>query len=92
MNLYAFPPVAVLGKVVAKSQDYLCSRIIVIAPGWPNMPFKALQPDSSQESVKPKSICLAVKASVIKEQSLRQSGPFLQSFASVIRWTSGHHL
>ena len=24
--------------------------------------------------------------------SMRQSGPFLQSGASVIRWTSGHHL
>ena len=26
------------------------------------------------------------------DQSMRQSGPFLQSGASVIRWTSGHHL
>ena len=35
---YAFPPVAILGKVVAKLQDYPCRRIILIAPGWPNMP------------------------------------------------------
>ena len=26
------------------------------------------------------------------DQSMRQSGPFLQSGASLIRWTSGHHL
>ena len=27
-----------------------------------------------------------------EDQSTRQSGPFLQSGASIIRWTSGHHL
>ena len=26
------------------------------------------------------------------DRSMRQSGPFLQSGASLIRWTSGHHL
>ena len=26
------------------------------------------------------------------DQSMRQSGPFLQSGASLIRWTSGHPL
>ena len=26
------------------------------------------------------------------DQSMRQSGPFLQSGATLIRWTSGHHL
>ena len=51
----------------------------------------ALQSDSSQESAKPKSACLAPRTSVIKEhwnqpdQSMRQSGPFLKSGASVIR-------
>ena len=35
---YAFPPVAILGKVVAKLQDCPCRRIILIATGWPNMP------------------------------------------------------
>ena len=34
---YAFPPVAILGKVVEQLQDYPCNRIILIAPGWPNM-------------------------------------------------------
>ena len=27
-----------LGQVVEKLQDYPCNRIILIAPGWPNMP------------------------------------------------------
>ena len=67
-----------------------------------------IQPSSTQEPVKSKPTCLAPRASAIKEQgfseavaariedqpdlSKRQSGPFLQSGASVIRWTSGHHL
>ena len=68
----------------------------------------ALQSDPSQKSDKSKSPCLAPRATKIKEQgfseavaarieavydqSMRQSGPFLQSGASLIRWTSGHHL
>ena len=39
LDAYAFPPAAILGKVVEKSQDYPCNRIILIAPGWPNMPW-----------------------------------------------------
>ena len=31
--------VAILDKVVAKLQDYLCRRVILIAQGWPNMPW-----------------------------------------------------
>ena len=31
------PPVAILGKVVEKLQDYPCSRMILIAPRLPNM-------------------------------------------------------
>ena len=38
LDPYAFPPAAILGKVV-KLQDYPCNRIILIAPGWPNMPW-----------------------------------------------------
>ena len=64
-----------------------------------------IQPDPAQESVKPEPTCLATTTSLrqwrhelrlLKEDqpdtSMRQSGPFLQSGASVIRWTSGHHL
>ena len=36
---YAFPPAAILGKVVEKLHDYPCNRIHLIAPGWPNMPW-----------------------------------------------------
>ena len=66
----------------------------------------AFQPDPSQKSDQPKSPCLAPRATAIKEQgfslrllkgaqpdqSMRQSGPFLQSGASLTRWTSVHHL
>ena len=38
LDACAFPPVAILGKVV-KLQDHPCHRIILIAPGWPNMPW-----------------------------------------------------
>ena len=39
LNPYAFLPAAILGKVVEKLQDSPCHRIILIAPGWPNMPW-----------------------------------------------------
>ena len=42
------PPAAILGKVVEKLQDYPCNRIILIAPGWPNMPWFYLVAMSSQ--------------------------------------------
>ena len=132
---YAFPPAAILGKVVEKLQDYPCNRIILIAPGWPNMPwFWDLVAMSSQIPLCLPNLPNLVsqpfnqvlhrnlsnlnlhawllepqqsrsKASLrqwqhelrlLKEDqpdlSMRQSGPFLQSGASVIRWTSGHHL
>ena len=44
-----------------------------------------IQPDPPQESVEPEPLCLA------PDQSIRKSGQFLQSGASVIRCTSGHH-
>ena len=135
LDPYAYPPAAILGKVVEKLQDYPCNRIILIAPGWPNMPwFWDLVAMSSQIPLCLPSIPNLVsqpfnqvlhrnlsnlnlhawllepqqsrsKASLrqwqhelrlLKEDqpdlSMRQSGPFLQSGASVIRWTSGHHL
>ena len=39
LDAYAFPPAAILGKVVEKLQDSPSKRIILIAPGWPNMPW-----------------------------------------------------
>ena len=134
LDTYAFPPAAILGKVMEKLQDTPCKRIILIA--WvaqhalvlgssghvhpnltePSLSAKlvtaAFQSDPSQKSDQPESPCMAPRASVIKEQgfseavaarieafkgdppdqSMRQSGPFLQSGASLIRWTSGHPL
>ena len=135
LDPYAFPPAAILGKVVEKLQNYPCNRIILIAPGWPNMPwFWDLVAMSSQIPLCLPSIPNLVsqpfnqvlhrnlsnlnlhawllepqqsrskaslrqwqhKLRLLKEDqpdlSMRQSGPFLQSGASVIRWTSGHHL
>ena len=39
LDAYAFPPTAILVKVVEKLQDSPCKRIVLIAPGWPNMPL-----------------------------------------------------
>ena len=36
LDAYAFPPAAILGKVMEKLQDSPCKRIILIALGWPN--------------------------------------------------------
>ena len=135
LDPYAFPPAAILGKVVEKLQDYPCNRIVLIAPGWPNMPwFWDLVAMSSQIP-----LCLPNLPNLVSQPfnqtlhrnlsnrnlhawlleplqsrsrgslrqwqhelrllredqpdpSMRQSGPFLQSGASVIRSTSGHHL
>ena len=39
LDAYAFPPAAILSKVMEKLQDSPWKRIILIAPGWPNMPW-----------------------------------------------------
>ena len=39
LDAYAFPPTAILGKVVEKLLDSPCKRLILIVPGWPNMPW-----------------------------------------------------
>ena len=124
-----------LGQSGGKLQDSPCNRLILIAPGWPNMPwFWDLVAMSSQiplclpnlpnlvsqpfnqvlqrnlENLNLHAWLLEPQLSrskgsltqwqhelrLLKEdqldQSMRQSGPFLQSGASLIRWTSGHHL
>ena len=133
LDPYAFPPPAILGKVAEKLQDYPCQRIILIAPGSPNMPwFWDLVAVSSQiplslpnlpnlltqpfNQTSPRNLSnLNLHALLLEphqsrskaslrqwqhelrllredhtDQSMRQSGPFLQSGASVIRWNSGH--
>ena len=39
LDAYAFPPVAILGLVVTKLLDQGYLRMILIAPGWRNMPW-----------------------------------------------------
>ena len=135
LDAYAFPPAAILGKVVEKLQDSPCKRIILIAPGWPNMPWFwdlvamssqiplslpslpnlltqpfnqiphrnltnlnlhawLLEPQQSRsrDSLRQWQRELRFLEGDQPDQSMRQSGPFLQSGASLIRWTSGHPL
>ena len=37
--MYAFPPVSLLGKILSKVIDQGCHKMILIAPGWPNVPW-----------------------------------------------------
>ena len=135
LDAYAFPLTSVLGKVVEKLTDSPCRRLILIAPGWPNMPWFwdlvnmssqvplslpnlpnlltqpfnqihhqnltnlnlhawLLEPCQSRNRVSLRQWQQELR--LLKEdqpdQSTKQSGPFLQSGASLIRWTSGHHL
>ena len=135
LDAYAFPPAAILGKVVEKLQDSPCKRIILIAPGWLNMPWFwdlvamssqiplslpnlpnlltqpfnqiphrnlthlnlhawFLEPQQSRSRVSLRQWQRELR--LLKEdqpdQYMRQSGLFLQSGASLIRWTSGHLL
>ena len=135
LDAYAFPPAAILGKVVEKLQDSPCKRIILIAPGWPNMPrlwdlvtmssqiplglpnlpnlltqpFKQIphrnltnlnlyawllepQQSRSRASLRQWQQELKLLRGDQPDQSMRQSGPFLQNGASLIRWTLGHPL
>ena len=135
LDAYAFPPTAILGKVVEKLLGSPCKRLILIAPGWPNMPWFwdlvnmssqvplslpnlpnlltqpfnqiphrnltnlnlhawLLEPQRSKNraSLRQWQQGLRLLKEDQPDQSMRQSGPFLQSGASLIRWTSGLHL
>ena len=39
LDPYAFPPTALLNRVLSKIRDNPCRRVILIAPGWPKMPW-----------------------------------------------------
>ena len=39
LDAYTFPPVPLPSQVVSKLVDQGCPRMILIAPGWPNMPW-----------------------------------------------------
>ena len=135
LDPYAFPPAAIMGKVVEKLQDYPCNWLILIALGGPNIPWFwdlvtmscqiplcfpsiphlvsqpfnqvlhrnlanlnlhawLLEPQLSRSngSLRQWQHELRLLKEDQLDQSMRQSGPFLHSSASVIRWTSGHHL
>ena len=135
LDAYTFPPTAILGKVVEKLLDSPCKRLILIAPGWPNMPWFwdlvnmssqvplslpnlpslltqpfnqiphrnltnlnlhawLLEPQKSKNraSLRQWQQELRLLKEDQPDQSMRQSGPFLQSGVSLIRWTSGLHL
>ena len=122
-----------LRQVVEKLYNYLCGRInLLIAPGWPNMPWFwdlvtmlsqiplclhnlltqpfsqtphrnlsnlnlhawLLEPHQSRSraSLRQWHHELRLLKEDQPDQSTRQSGSFLQSGASVIRWTSGQPL
>ena len=127
LDSYAFPPAAILGKVVEKFQDYPSRRIILIAVEWPNMPWfwdlvamssqipvnlpklltqpfnqtphrnlstlnlhawlREPQQSRSKASLRQWQYELRLLKEDLPDQSMRQSGPFLQNGASVIRWT-----
>ena len=38
-DVYAFPPVSLIPQVISKMMDQGCRRMILIAPGWPKMPW-----------------------------------------------------
>ena len=118
LDPYAFPPAAILGKVVEKLQDYPCNRIILIARGstrsvyeangpflqsgasvirWSNLDPYAFPPAAILGKVVQKlqdypcnRIILIARGST--RSVYEANGPFLESGASVIRCTSGHHL
>ena len=126
MDPYAFPPVAIVGKVVEKLQDYPCNRVpqhaLVLGPvdytqsdptvsaqpagliaqsfnqtlhNLANLNLHAWvlepQPSRRKASLMQWKHELRLFKEDQPDQFMRQSGPFLQSGASVIRWTSGHH-
>ena len=39
LDLYAFPPVPLLTNVLTKALSHRCKRMIIVAPGWLNMPW-----------------------------------------------------
>ena len=39
LEAYAFPSVSLLPQVISKLRDQGCRRMILIAPGWPSMPW-----------------------------------------------------
>ena len=80
LDAYAFPPAAILGKVVEKLQDSPCKRIILIAPGWPNMPwFWDLVTMSSQDPSEPALLAQSVNTTVQSNPSQKSDKLYLHA-------------
>ena len=81
---YAFPPTAILGKVVEKLEDYPFKRLILIAPGGPNIPwFWDLVEMSSQiPLLLPQLINLSISPS---QKSVKPESPCMAPRATVIK-------
>ena len=137
LNTLALTFISFSGRFVfAMQKHYLfffaSDPLVLIAPGWPNMPWFwdlvtissqipltlpnlltqpfnqiphrnltnlnlhawLLEPQQSRSraSLKQWQQGLRLLKEDQRDQSMRQSGPFLQSGASLIRWTSGHPL
>ena len=75
LDMYLFPPVSLMGKVVSKLSDHWYHRAILIARDGSSLsstPSRSSDPTfqqgTSQGSGKPKSPCLAPRAQTIREQ------------------------
>ena len=84
--MYAFPPAAILGKVVEKLQDSPCKRIILIAPGRPNRPWfggsNGHVKSDSTESAQPVNTALKSDPSQKSENS---ESPYMAPRATAIK-------
>ena len=76
LTAYACPPMALLHRVIQKIRQCHC-LIIVIAPGWPGMPWFWDLVQLSTDHQGP---------------STSQSGPYLRNGAEKIQWLSPLHL
>ena len=91
LDAYAFPPTAILGKVVEKLQDSPCKRIILIASGWPNMPWfwdlvtmSIVQSGPSQSAQPAKPVDTALQSD-LSQKSDKSKSPCMAPRATTIK-------
>ena len=72
LDMYLFPPVSLMGKVVSKLSDHWYHRAVGDGSSLSSTPSRSSDPTfqqgTSQGSGKPKSPCLAPRAQTIREQ------------------------
>ena len=86
LDVYTFPPATIMGKVVEKLQDYPCQRIILIAPGWPNMHwFWNLVVMSSQIPLSLPNLLTQTRQSDLSQKSDKFKSPCMAPRASAIK-------